>query len=133
MAGKDSLSLPHTVTSGALKSEEWVNAPEFIPKSQNKTKSYAEVLNPLLKEEDKENGKEKLCPYAEGEGYCKYPPGECTYLHGDVCDLCGRAALHPNDEDLRKKHTQVCFISMLFILCLFQVNFIAIPFQNRTV
>lgn len=107
---RDTLNLPHTITSGAFKSEEWVKAPEFIPKSIAKPKSYAEVLNPFMKEGDDENGKKKLCPYAEGDGFCKYPPGECAYIHGDLCDLCGRAALHPHNEDLRKKHTQVNYL-----------------------
>lgn len=84
-----------------------MKAPEFIPKALAKPKSYAEVLNPLNKEDEEDNSKRKLCSYAEGDGYCKYPPGECQYLHGDICDLCGRAALHPYNEEQRKKHTQV--------------------------
>lgn len=107
---RDSLNLPHTVTSGVLKSEEWVKAPEFVPKGLPKPKSYAEVLNPMMKEEESETGVQKLCPYAEGDGFCKFPPGECGYIHGNLCDLCGRAALHPHNEEMRKKHTQVNII-----------------------
>lgn len=74
-----------------INADDWANVPEFIPRS-----------NPVEKKTNK-----KLCPYAERDGLCKYPPGECTYLHGDLCDLCAKPALHPYDEELRKKHTQV--------------------------
>ncbi|XP_017782292.1 PREDICTED: probable E3 ubiquitin-protein ligase makorin-1 isoform X2 [Nicrophorus vespilloides] len=70
-----------------------IDAPEFIPRTR------FNITN---------NSKKRLCPYAERDGLCKYPPGECTYLHGDMCDLCTRPALHPYNEDLRKKHTQEC-------------------------
>ena len=47
----------------------------------------------------------ELCPYALHDE-CRY--GEnCDYMHGDVCDYCGRAALHPTDLELRAQHTNV--------------------------
>ena len=53
---------------------------------------------------DEEKAKE-LCPYAQ-HGECRY--GEnCVYLHGDFCDYCGRAALHPVDMELRSQHVGV--------------------------
>jgi len=71
------------------------NAPEFVPRTSYNTN----IIN---------MSNRRLCPYAERNGICRYPVGECTYLHGDVCDLCTRPALHPYNEDLRKKHTQDC-------------------------
>ena len=46
-----------------------------------------------------------ICPFAS-MGTCRY--GEnCTYLHGDVCDTCGLAVLHPDNEEQRTTHMQV--------------------------
>lgn len=84
----------------------WVNAPEFVPKSSGKHLSYAAAVNPVGG--DGLTTTKPLCPYAKKDGFCKYPLGECSYLHGEICDLCGTAALHPYDEELRKKHRQDC-------------------------
>ncbi|KAL3289455.1 hypothetical protein HHI36_022879 [Cryptolaemus montrouzieri] len=94
------------VTSTILKND-WVNAPEFVP-SQPKQKSYAQAVNPMDSAEYIKYSEQRLCPYVTKEGCCRYPPGECTNLHGDLCDLCGRAVMHPFNEELRKKHHQDC-------------------------
>ncbi|KRT86401.1 zinc finger protein [Oryctes borbonicus] len=122
-------ALPHTTTSGALENdtkpteseksknlqnlsskinfEDWVNAPEFIPRScQSYSNTLYNSFSNMNLNQDK--SKRKLCPYAERDGICKYPIGECSYLHGDICDLCGRSALHPFNEEQRKQHTQDC-------------------------
>lgn len=85
--------------------DDWVKVPEFIPRNTQNMESIPAFTSLSLGEE---KSKKKLCPYAEREGLCKYPPGECTYLHGEVCDFCTKPALHPYNEELRKKHTQVC-------------------------
>lgn len=113
---RNALDLPHTITSGTLKPEDWVNAPEFVP-FKIRSKSYAQAVTAKEPNEiNEENSKKKLCPYAENDGICKYPTGECTYLHGDMCDMCGRAALHPYNEEQRKEHTQVNFALMFLLL-----------------
>lgn len=107
--------------------EEWVKAPEFIPSSlslvagsslsnnvmsnsfgtstsASKPVSYAEIVNPTGQASDP--SLEPLCPYAEARGICRKP--DCIYLHGNICELCGHAALHPYNEELRKKHTDAC-------------------------
>ncbi|UOX38649.1 KilA N domain protein [Finch poxvirus] len=49
---------------------------------------------------------EELCPY-DVLGECK--KGErCEYMHGDVCDICGMRALHPNDVEQRQNHERIC-------------------------
>lgn len=106
--------------------EEWVKAPEFIPSTvssvagsstsnnemfntsgtsmgTSKPLSYAQAVNPNGQASDP--SLEPLCPFAEATGICKRP--NCTYLHGDICELCSHAALHPYNEELRKKHTNV--------------------------
>jgi hypothetical protein len=76
-------------------------------------KSYAEVLNPMAGKRisspqpnlSSPSNKKKLCPFQEA-GECKYG-SHCVYLHGDTCDLCGHASLHPQDKEQRKKHINV--------------------------
>lgn len=85
--------------------DDWVNVPEFVPKSYSTGKNVLPAIANLTLTDKKSK---KLCPYAERDGICKYPTGECTYLHGDVCELCSLPALHPFNEELRKKHTQDC-------------------------
>ncbi|XP_065165154.1 probable E3 ubiquitin-protein ligase makorin-1 isoform X2 [Atheta coriaria] len=85
----------HANTSSSMQlDKQWnIDAPEFVPRTRFNSTSNAE---------------KRLCPFAAGDGFCKYPPGECTYLHGTVCDMCGKPALHPFNEEARKKHTQEC-------------------------
>lgn len=75
-------------------------------------KSYAEVLNPMAGKKIlssqphlSPSNKMKLCPFQEA-GECKYG-SQCVYIHGDTCDLCGHACLHPQDNEQRKKHINV--------------------------
>ncbi|KAF4529899.1 hypothetical protein B566_EDAN015045, partial [Ephemera danica] len=97
---------------------EWVQAPEFVPNKSNDhtipeakgPKSYAEVVNTSAGN----NGVEwsppgqlgVLCPYSEA-GECKLGD-ECTYLHGLLCELCGKACLHPLDKEQHKQHHSEC-------------------------
>ena len=39
-------------------------------------------------------------------GSCRYGE-ECTYIHGDLCELCSQHCLHPTDEVQRLQHNQV--------------------------
>lgn len=88
------------------KFENWVNAPEFVPGAGHSSRSYAEVASPATTEAASEEG--KLCPFMDMNGMCMYhSKGACRYLHADICDLCGVPALHPFDQEKRKKHTQV--------------------------
>lgn len=91
---------------------DWANAPEFVPSSANGNKSYADAVGPInveaIPKEDL-----KMCPYMDVNGACNnYSEGECPFAHGQMCELCGLPALHPFNEEKRKKHTQV------FTLCL---------------
>jgi E3 ubiquitin-protein ligase makorin len=42
-----------------------------------------------------------LCPFAS-KGMCPFGE-ECVYLHGLVCDTCGRQCLHPFDDEQQKR------------------------------
>lgn len=64
----------------------------------------------------------ELCPYA-AYGHCPYAD-RCTYVHGDVCDLCHCAVLSPFDLDQRQQHTQVSmYIFDLICRCLSYMMF----------
>lgn len=93
-------------TKDNLNLANWVNAPEFVPSSNKKSKSYAQIVNPNSENDEKN----KLCPYEVG-GVCTLPEGECQYLHSEMCDLCRQPALHPFNAEERKRHTQVmCYL-----------------------
>jgi len=76
-------------------------------------KSYAEVLNPMAGRKissyqphfSSPSNKKKLCPFQEA-GECKYG-SQCVYIHGDTCDFCGHACLHPHDKEQQKQHINV--------------------------
>lgn len=121
--------------------EDWVNAPEFVPSANTSTGvsfseencasgtaaslSYAQAVNPSIKPQHQASfsALDPLCPYAEANVICKKI--SCPYLHGDICDMCSRPALHPFNEEMRKKHINVSFFNNdLYInfLCFFLCN-----------
>ncbi|KAF3690380.1 putative E3 ubiquitin-protein ligase makorin-2 [Channa argus] len=51
----------------------------------------------------------QLCPYAAA-GHCYYEE-RCTYLHGNLCDVCGLHVLHPHDPEQRKVHEKMCLLA----------------------
>lgn len=70
-------------------------------------KSWAHVVNPIVMAEmTVADAESQLCPfYVLGE--CRYNE-HCSSIHGDICDLCGKAALHPTHQRQRKQHFQAC-------------------------
>ncbi|KAG5318505.1 MKRN1 ligase, partial [Acromyrmex heyeri] len=131
-ATENAASGQHTSNSSRNKktekrtAEEWVKAPEFVPTtgspiagsssidgmsstsgtspSTSMPVSYAQAVNPTGQASSP--SLEPLCPYAEATGICRN--SNCTYLHGDICEFCSRAVLHPHNEELRKKHNNAC-------------------------
>uniref|UniRef100_A0A8C2WPP4 E3 ubiquitin-protein ligase makorin-2 n=1 Tax=Cyclopterus lumpus TaxID=8103 RepID=A0A8C2WPP4_CYCLU len=51
----------------------------------------------------------QLCPYAAA-GHCFYEEN-CTYLHGDLCEVCGLHVLHPHDPEQRRAHEKMCMLA----------------------
>ncbi|GFS15738.1 E3 ubiquitin-protein ligase makorin-1 [Elysia marginata] len=47
-----------------------------------------------------------LCPYYAAAGCCESE--NCAFVHGDVCDGCGLAQLHPVNERQRRQHRLEC-------------------------
>lgn len=68
-------------------------------------RSWAEVVNPVaMAELSIPEAESQLCPYgAASAGDCPYGL-ECEYVHGEACDMCGRAALHPTHQEQRNCH-----------------------------
>ncbi|XP_078105638.1 E3 ubiquitin-protein ligase makorin-2 isoform X1 [Sander vitreus] len=50
-----------------------------------------------------------LCPYAAA-GHCFYEDN-CTYLHGDLCEVCRLRVLHPHDPEQRRAHEKMCLLA----------------------
>lgn len=95
-------------TSFYISKTDWVNAPEFVPSQPKPPKSYAQAVNPMDDTPEYFNpSQQSLCPYISKDGFCRYPPGECSNLHGEMCDMCCKAVIHPYNEEERKKHRQV--------------------------
>ncbi|XP_077983434.1 putative E3 ubiquitin-protein ligase makorin-1 [Glandiceps talaboti] len=91
-----------------------VDAAEFVPGQPYRgsiPSSYSAAItgksSPSTSKTGKDCGEQKLlCPYAIF-GTCRY--GEnCKYLHGNTCDMCGKACLHPDDPDQNEKHNLEC-------------------------
>ena len=73
---------------------------------------YPEAMSVLRKGDQSE-----LCPYAAATGMCRFGD-RCQYLHGDMCDLCHKAVLHPVDQIQREQHQKVCLCGFNTYLCL---------------
>jgi hypothetical protein len=115
----NSSSLPSLVTDSRQSSEDsGYSEPTSSSNCSSGAKTYAQVmasindsnqshsLSPLVVY----NSSAPLCPYASHniDGICPYSEGQCHYLHGDICDLCGRPCLHPNDVEQQKQHREEC-------------------------
>ncbi|CAN8025879.1 unnamed protein product [Ixodes persulcatus] len=114
-AGNAASSWDGDPTCKALRSSSWADAPEFVPKSgaSKPVRSYAAIVRPegsSQKASSRDLSKETalpLCPYEVASDGC--PLGErCSYLHGELCDLCEKPCLHPFNEAQRKQHREEC-------------------------
>ena len=98
----------------------WADAPEFVPRAAaaaaaveaphggegaaDAAKSWAHVVNPVaMAEMTAAEAEALLCPFGVN-GECRYGEGGCSYVHGEVCELCGKAALHPTHQEQRRQH-----------------------------
>jgi len=87
----------------------WAEAAEFVPKVE-KPRSWAQVVNTGVTypgcELTTAEAESALCPFYR-VGECRY--GECcAYIHGETCDYCGQACLHPTHLDQRRAHLAEC-------------------------
>lgn len=87
----------------------WAEAAEFVP-TVEKPRSWAQVVNTGVTYPGCElttgEAESALCPFYR-VGECRY--GECcAYIHGETCDYCGQACLHPTHLDQRRAHLAEC-------------------------
>ena len=71
--------------------------------------SYAAAVEPTTESSSPcivKGSKDLLCPFL-AQGHCPYDE-ECEYLHGNICDMCGLAVLHPENKSQREEHQKVC-------------------------
>jgi E3 ubiquitin-protein ligase makorin len=99
--------------AGGAGAEGWVGAIEFVPGQPYRGRMVpssgpeAPVQSSVTEREQMAVGMGMpLCRYA-ARGQCVR--GEsCTYLHGDICDMCGLQALHPTNALQREAHVRAC-------------------------
>ncbi|KAK3595602.1 hypothetical protein CHS0354_009558 [Potamilus streckersoni] len=106
-----------TTSSTPLPPEEWIQANEFVPGQpfvcSSVPFSYAKAAQAGTNSEYEATS--TSVPVRDGNLLCPFsvvrecPYGDqCTYLHGEICDLCGFAVLHPTDKELQEKHRSEC-------------------------
>jgi len=88
----------------------WAEAAEFVPKPL-KPRSWAQVVNSNVaaypgSELSTAEAESAICPFYK-VGECRYGEG-CAYIHGETCDYCGQACLHPTHLDQRRDHLAEC-------------------------
>ena len=65
----------------------------------------------MLPHEEEADPTQLLCPFSVNKD-CPYGE-DCVYIHGNICDLCGKAVLHPHDTKQREKHTKVSIVKLV--------------------
>ncbi|RNA16321.1 E3 ubiquitin- ligase makorin-1, partial [Brachionus plicatilis] len=60
-----------------------------------------------LKRQQTNAAASSLCPYFEKSLECPFA-SSCQYMHGEVCDVCSMACLHPFDSAQRDQHRKEC-------------------------
>lgn len=109
--------VPLTKTRPQKAEASWnLEAAEFVPSvggsegGEARPKSWAQVVNTGLTYPGMElsisQAESLLCPFYK-VGECRYGVG-CAYIHGDICDYCGQASLHPTHLDQRRAHLAEC-------------------------
>ncbi|KAL4655859.1 putative E3 ubiquitin-protein ligase makorin-2 [Arapaima gigas] len=80
--------------------------------AQAKPHSYLEAIRSGLEVTASETpfrDSQLLCPYAAA-GHCHYG-NNCSYLHGEVCEICQLQVLHPYDAEQRRAHEKMCMVA----------------------
>ncbi|XP_025108196.1 probable E3 ubiquitin-protein ligase makorin-1 [Pomacea canaliculata] len=113
--------------------EDWVKAKEFVPgqvyggtgpvsyamaakpQSSNAEEfcldaevmgACAELPYDAVSASEANETSKLLCPFF-ANGMCRFGD-QCDYVHGEICDMCGMAVLHPTDSAQRDLHQKEC-------------------------
>ncbi|KFD54658.1 hypothetical protein M514_04358 [Trichuris suis] len=86
-----------------------VDAPEFIPSALRdkpcSSKSYADAASEGVVK-GQTNEQIEICGYFVA-GNCPWGDA-CPYVHGDICELCQRPVLIPDNPELNAEHRRIC-------------------------
>ncbi|XP_006927109.1 LOW QUALITY PROTEIN: probable E3 ubiquitin-protein ligase makorin-3, partial [Pteropus alecto] len=103
-ADTDNASLGAVGGAGA---EGWEGAVEFVPGQPYRGRgAWAPPSSATERELLAVGAGQPLCRDA-AMGQC-FRGERCVYVHGEVCDMCGRQALHPVDDAQRADHIKAC-------------------------
>ncbi|XP_014399048.1 PREDICTED: probable E3 ubiquitin-protein ligase makorin-3, partial [Myotis brandtii] len=89
----------------AAGAQGWANATEFVPGQPYWGREAFPA--PELPQQNLEMERERRLCRDAAMGQC-FRGESCAYLHGELCELCGRQALHPADAAQRADHIQAC-------------------------
>ncbi|XP_015424582.1 PREDICTED: probable E3 ubiquitin-protein ligase makorin-3, partial [Myotis davidii] len=89
----------------AAGAQGWANATEFVPGQPYWGREAFPA--PDLPQQNLEMERERRLCRDAAMGQC-FRGESCAYLHGELCELCGRQALHPADAAQRADHIQAC-------------------------
>ncbi|XP_023602989.1 probable E3 ubiquitin-protein ligase makorin-3 [Myotis lucifugus] len=89
----------------AAGAQGWANATEFVPGQPYW--GHEAFPAPELPQQNLEMERERRLCRDAAMGQC-FRGESCAYLHGELCELCGRQALHPADAAQRADHIQAC-------------------------
>ncbi|XP_047475501.1 probable E3 ubiquitin-protein ligase makorin-1 isoform X1 [Penaeus chinensis] len=97
----------------------WVDAPEFVPRfaKDNINKQYDVSYAQVAGAGDKgssggsnsgaRSSDSEFCSSYLMTGICEVGD-HCTYIHGQFCEMCQLAYLHPYDKEQRRIHREEC-------------------------
>lgn len=79
------------------------------PQSSVRTFSDNKIHPSRLTQVQQQYSLQSFCPYVEKDGHCqaRETGRYCPYIHGDLCDLCDKAILHPTNKKQREEHRAV--------------------------
>ncbi|KAI4486128.1 hypothetical protein M0802_012548 [Mischocyttarus mexicanus] len=89
---------------GSSKSNDKIITVSYRLPSKSKPLVYAQAGNPEVT--NYHRSWEPLCPVSGAKGICLHPG--CQYLHGILCEFCGKGALHPFNKNRQIKHINKC-------------------------
>nr|KAF6399364.1 makorin ring finger protein 3 [Molossus molossus] len=98
--------------AGGAGAEGWADATEFVPGEPYWGRGALPAPEAFLQSSVTEREHmavgmgRQLCRDA-AMGQC-FRGESCAYLHGEICDMCGRQVLHPVDAAQRADHIQAC-------------------------
>jgi len=78
------------------------------PETGSENKGWAHIVNPdAMDSMTVAEAESQLCPFGQS-GECRFGGEACAYVHGQLCEMCGRYILHPTHQEQRSCHEYTC-------------------------